>query len=184
MLNETKVIKACQNGDKEAFNELITYYYPFIQKYLLKLTNNEEIAKDMMQETFLKLITSIDKYKIKGKAKFSTYLITMAKNCYLDYLKKNKKYASIIDIDTIPDNLKIEEKFNQDNDVDIVLSEIDKLPSEQRIAMKLKYLEGLTLKEIAIMQKTKPETIKSRLHEGKKKIINKMKRRDFLWIQM
>lgn len=183
-MNEVKVIKACQNGDKEAFNELITFYYPFILKYLLKLTNDEEIARDMIQETFLKLITSIDKYKIKGKAKFSTYLITIAKNCYLDYLKKNNKYASVLDIDTISDSLKIEEKFNQDTEVDIVLSEIDKLPSEQRIAMKLKYLEGLTLQEIAIMQKTKPETIKSRLHEGKKKIKNELKRRNFLWIEM
>ena len=179
-MKEVKVIKACQNGDKEAFNELITFYYPFIFKYLLKLSSDEEITKDMTQDTFLKLITNIDKYKIKGKAKFSTYLITIAKNCYLDYLRKNKKYMNEIDIYGISNDLKIDDSIYEDCEIDFVLKEIDKLPSDQKIAMKLKYLDGLTLKEIAILQKTKPETIKSRIYEGKKKIKKEMKGRDLL----
>lgn len=184
ILDEVKVIKQCQKGNKEAFNELITFYYPFILKYLIKLTSNEELANDMLQETFLKLIKNIDKYDINGKASFSTYLITIARNCYLDYIKKNKNYNTIIDIENISDSKYYVDEISANTDVDIVLSELESLPVEQKIAIKLKYLEGYTLKEIADMQKTKPETIKSRLYEGKKKIKNKLKRRDFLWLEM
>lgn len=183
-MDEVKVIKQCQKGNKEAFNELITFYYPFILKYLIKLTSNEELANDMLQETFLKLIKNIDKYDINGKASFSTYLITIARNCYLDYIKKNKNYNTIIDIENISDSKYYVDEISANTDVDIVLSELESLPVEQKIAIKLKYLEGYTLKEIADMQKTKPETIKSRLYEGKKKIKNKLKRRDFLWLEM
>lgn len=72
-MNEVKVIKQCQQGNKQAFNELITFYYPFILKYLIKLSNDEDLANDILQETFLKLINNIEKYDIKGKASFSTY---------------------------------------------------------------------------------------------------------------
>ena len=85
-MNELKILKQCQNGNKQAFNELITFYYPFVYKFLLKITNKNDVAEDMVQETFLKLIKNIDKFNIKGKAKFSTYLMTIARNCYLDYL--------------------------------------------------------------------------------------------------
>lgn len=183
-MNEVNVIKQCQQGNKDAFNELITFYYPFILKFLVKLINNEDLAKDVLQETFLKLIKNIDKYEIKGKASFSTYLITIAKNCYLDYIKKNKNYNDVIDIESVSDSNYFVDEIIKKTDLDIVLSKIEHLPTEQRIAMKLKYLEGYTLKEIADLQKTKPETIKSRLHEAKKKLKNELKRRNFLWIQM
>lgn len=54
-MNELKVLKQCQNGNKQAFNELITFYYPFVYKFLLKITNKNDVAEDMTQETFLKL---------------------------------------------------------------------------------------------------------------------------------
>ena len=92
-MNEIKLIVKCQKGEKEAFNELITIYYPYVLKFLVKLTADEEIAQDLVQETFLKLVIHIDKFDVKGKAMFSTYLMKIAKNCYLDYLKKNKKIA-------------------------------------------------------------------------------------------
>lgn len=78
-MNEIKVLKQCQNGDKQVFNELITFYYPFVSKFLLKITCNKEIAEDIAQETFIKLIKNIDRFNIKGKASFSTYLMNIAK---------------------------------------------------------------------------------------------------------
>ncbi len=175
-MNEIKLIIKCQKGEKEAFNELITIYYPYVSKFLIKLTADEEIAQDLVQETFLKLVIHIDKFDVKGKAMFSTYLMKIAKNCYLDYLKKNKKIASEIDIETISDTISIEDMIAERNELDMVLKEIDTLPFEQAQAIKLKYLEEYSLKEIAEKMGTKPITIKSRIHEGKKKLEKKIKR--------
>lgn len=173
-LNEIKLIKKCQRGEKEAFNNLITNYYPYVSRFLMKLTANEELIQDLVQETFLKLITNIDKFDTKGTAKFSTYLIKIAKNTYLDYLKKNKKISYQLDIENISDT-SFEETMIDKTQISEILKEIDKLPFEQAQAIKLKYLEEYSLKEIANKMKTKPSTIKSRIYEGKEKLKKKFK---------
>ncbi len=175
-MNEVKLILECQKGEKKAFNELIEHYYPYVSKFLIKSTGNQEISQDLVQETFLKLIVNIDKFDIKGKATFSTYLMKIAKNCYLDYLKKNKKISSEIDIDSISDSGIIESEITDENELNILLVEIDKLPFEQAQAIKMKYLEEYSLKEIADKMGTEAKTIKSRIHEGKKKLEKKMRK--------
>lgn len=55
-MNENEVIKRCQNGDKAAFDELIRAFYPYVTKYLLKLTGSEMLTEDLAQDVFLKMI--------------------------------------------------------------------------------------------------------------------------------
>ena len=173
-MNDIKLILKCQKGEKEAFNELITKYYPYVSKFLIKLTINEELAQDLVQETSLKVITNIDKFDTKASAKFSTYLMKIAKNTYLDYLKKDKKISYSLDLEEISDS-GFEDKVADEEELNILLKEIDKLPYEQAQAIKLKYLEEYSLKEIADKMETQTKTIKSRIYEGKEKIKRKLK---------
>lgn len=174
-MNELKVLRQCQKGNKQAFNELITFYYPFVFKFLLKITNKNDVAYDLTQETFLKLIKNIDKFRVKGKAKFSTYLITIARNCYLDYLRKYSKELQEVDILEFSNNISSEYDYFKNEDYNSLLKEINRLPKLQREAIKLKYLEGYTLEEIAKIQNTTSNTIKSRLFESRKKLKDKLK---------
>jgi RNA polymerase sigma-70 factor, ECF subfamily len=89
-LNESQLIISCQNGKKEAFNVLIRLYYPYVSNFLIKLTSNEALRQDLIQETFVKLIRNIEKYDVKRDSSFSSYLMAIAKNCYMDHLRKNK----------------------------------------------------------------------------------------------
>lgn len=73
--------------------ELYRQYYDVIFKYLMCLSKNKEIAEDLTQETFYKMIKKINTYK--GKAKFSVWLCEIAKNTYYDELRKNKKYQKM-----------------------------------------------------------------------------------------
>jgi len=100
-VEENNLIKKCQRGDKEAFQLLISQYHPFIYKFLVKITNNDQIAEDLTQETFLKVIRTIEKFDTTGQAKFSTYVISIAKNAYIDYLRKEKRFKQNI---PIPEN--------------------------------------------------------------------------------
>lgn len=174
ILREHKLIRECQKGNKEAFNELITFYYPYVYKFLLKLTGNPALAEDLLQDTFIKLIKNIDKYQISGKASFSTYLITIAKNNYLDYIKKENKIFEELDVNMVSTS-SLEEDYLLIEDYNLLLKEINKLPPGEREAIKLKYLEGYTLKEIAAIEKVESKTIKSRLYEGRKKLKEHLK---------
>ena len=89
-MNEKALIKKCQRGDKQAFEELIRLYYDYVSGFLLKTTMASTLSEDLTQETFLKMIRSIEKFDPGGSAAFGTWLITIAKNCYIDHLRRNR----------------------------------------------------------------------------------------------
>ena len=60
-----------------------------IYKYLLTLTNNVEIAEELLQETFYSAVKNINKFR--GDSNIKNWLYKIAKNKYIDYYKKNKK---------------------------------------------------------------------------------------------
>ena len=168
-MNEKEIIKRCQNGDKSAFDELIRAFYPYVTKYLLKLTHDESLTEDLTQEVFIKIIRVIDEYRINGKASFATYVITTAKNCYIDYIRKNKAF-----LEDIPDETPSADNVEKTVITSMQYSEaaryIEELPPNQRQVIKLKYIEELTLKEIESVTGIPEKTVKSRIHEGMKKL--------------
>ena len=85
------MLRAAQGGDKEAFQQLILAYYPYVKNFLLKLSGSEQDTEDLTQETFLKLIRSIRHYEPSGQAAFATWLMSIAKHCYLDDLRRSRK---------------------------------------------------------------------------------------------
>ena len=152
-MDDMKIIMRCQIGQKDAFQELISIYHPFVYKFLVKISGNEVISEDLTQETFIKIINNIEKFDTRGKAKFSTYVITIAKNTYIDYLRKERKMINYVsveesfnieDINSNIENLVIDKIYNKD-----ILGKLENLMEEQKLVIKLKYIEGLTLKEIS-----------------------------------
>lgn len=169
-MSEKEIIRRCQNGDRAAFDELIRLFYPYVTKYLLKLTRDENLAEDLTQETFLKIIRTIDRYRINGSAAFSTYIITVAKNSFIDYTRRNRAVLTELGEAEQKSGEDIEEKVINGLDFRRVVEYIDSLPPEQAVALRLKYIEEYTLREIEEMTGVPQKTVKSRLHEGKKKL--------------
>lgn len=103
-MNEKELIRQCQAGEKAAFDELIRMYYPYVSKYLLKLTGDETLTEDFVQETFLKMIRTIDQFDRNGKASFATYLIAIAKNTWIDHVRRNRAvFSELSEADGQPD---------------------------------------------------------------------------------
>lgn len=179
-MEDKKLIKKCQAGDKEAFQKLIEKYHPFVYKYLVKITQNEHEAEDFTQETFLKIIRNIEKFDTECNTKFSTYLITVAKNSYIDYFRRQSKvtYCALEESFELADkNYNLENSVLDALEGKVALEKLKGLSKEQSIAIKLKYIEGLTLKEIGERLDIEPKTVKSRIHNGIEKL-RKMFERD------
>lgn len=111
-MNEKALIKRCQRGDRQAFDELIRLYYDYVSGFLRKATENETLCEDLTQETFLKMIRSIERFDPGGSASFGTWLITIARNCYIDQLRRNR--ILLEDIDSI----QLEDARNVANEVE------------------------------------------------------------------
>ena len=175
-MNEISLIKSAQNGDKKAFSDLIRLYYPYVSKFLLKLCSDKNLSEDLTQDTFVKLIRSIEKFNIYREATFTTYIMTIAKNCYIDFLRKNKQIIVSIETQEIVSSVALQNSVIDGLELQEVIKAIDTLPQEQATAIKLKYLERLTLLEIAEKFNCEPKTIKSRIHNGKVKLRQILKR--------
>ncbi len=80
------------------FEEIYSEYYPQIYGFCLKMCGDEELAEEITQDTFFKVLKSINNYR--GECKLSVWMCQIAKNIYINYLKKHKRKA-----DTTPEML-------------------------------------------------------------------------------
>lgn len=165
-MNEKALIKKCQRGDRQAFDELIWLYYDYVSGFLLKTTRDEMLSEDLTQETFLKMIRGIERFDVGGSAAFGTWLVTIAKNCYIDHLRRN--WVPFEDIDALPleDERNVADEVERKLRYEQLLAELETLPPEQALAIRLKYVEDMTLAQIAERFGVQPKTVKSRIHDG------------------
>ncbi len=168
-MNKKEILKRCQNGDKAAFDELIRAFYPYVTKYLLKLTHDETLTEDLTQDVFLKVIRTIETYKPEGKASFATYIITIAKHTFIDYTRRSRVTLSELSEAEAQSGENIEHKVLTSMEYDEIVKYIDGLPPNQATVIRLKYIDAYTLKEIEAITGVPLKAVKSRIHEGTKK---------------
>ncbi|MAO64525.1 MAG: hypothetical protein CL666_05965 [Balneola sp.] len=149
-----------RNNDESAFNELMNRHQQKIYSYIYSMVMNPEIANDLFQTTFTKVITKMDDtYNEQGK--WIAWVMRIAHNATIDYLRKQKRYVDVSgwsDEDSSTDYFdRMEDESNVDADEQIVESElrsslmkhIAKLPEEQRSVVLLRHYYEMPFKEIA-----------------------------------
>ncbi|MBA4535630.1 RNA polymerase sigma factor SigY [Bacillus aquiflavi] len=158
-----KLIKQAKRGDEHAFAKLFQEYYPLLVKYLLKITMNPDTAEELSQETMAKVIEKI--HLFNEKSKFSSWLISIATNLYIDLVRKKSREKSWQQGEQIYRKLKWYME-SQNEEWSDVLTALGKLSSEFRIPIILKHYYGYSYDEIGKMMKIPSGTIKSRVHNG------------------
>jgi RNA polymerase sigma-70 factor (ECF subfamily) len=160
-LREKELIKTAFAGGKngeEALAALLQANYRIVLGYFLKLTQDPEAAKDLTQETMVRAIKNLRKYR--GEGKFSSWLIAVGSNFYRDELRKKKTAEKIKDR-----YLSVLEKQPEAETVDIKRALLE-LPAEKRIPLILKYYYDYSYQEIAAALKIPLGTVRSRLHSA------------------
>ena len=119
-----------------------------VYKFLICLTHNKEISEDLTQETFCKAIENVDKFK--GNCKMSVWLCEIAKNLWLNELKKRKKII-FTDLDTIEiyNQYSIDEEVENKKEIEKLNKKISMLDKEVQKVVYLKLYGNMTFKEIA-----------------------------------
>ena len=169
--SELKLLNRARDGDKTALEILISDNYAILKGYVLKLTCNKEISEDIVQETLLSAVVNIGKFK--PRAKFSTYLITIATNKYRDYLRKEKETDILIDI--IPSDFSVENEFIKKEELEEVLKILKDMPFEKRSSFILKHYYGYSLEEISEIMNCPKGTVRSRIHYTIKDVMKRLK---------
>jgi len=155
-------------GDRKAFNQLVELYQSPIRRFFLNLTGgNEELSKDLAQETFIKAWLNI--LSFRAASQFSTWLYRIAYNSFYDYARSKKNVCNIDSIEHINKEMHIE-SANRDINMDFTRA-LTILKEEERTVLLLYYMEDLSIDKISKIMTCPVGTIKSHLSRGKKKIV-------------
>jgi RNA polymerase sigma-70 factor (ECF subfamily) len=157
----------------ELLDELIELYQHRLLRYLLFLTGKREVAEDLFQETWMRVLLRGGQYN--GKARFDTWLFTIARNLVID-LSRKRTMASLDEMseggeDDRPFEVAMSgpsplEQFQSREDCAEVGEVLLKLEPNYREVLVLRFYEELSLEEIATVTKAPLSTVKSRLYRG------------------
>lgn len=161
LTDEDLVVRYVENGDESAFRTLLDRHQERVFGYLLGMVRDREVANDLFQETFLKVISALSKkrgsYTVQGK--FLGWVLRIARNAALDHLRSRKKWRDVestTDADEIdywsriPDEAPaVDEEIHQSEIADLLQLGIDSLPEEQREVLLLRHESEMTFREIA-----------------------------------
>lgn len=175
-MDESKLIELSKKQNKKALSILLSQNYPIVYGYLLKLSYNEELAKDVTQETMVKAILNIEGFK--GQSKFSTWLIQIANNYYFNLKKKDKRllFTDIDVLDVFASDIEsIEDQYIKKDQFIKVMTHLKTYKETQRMPFILKHYYGYSYEEIANILNCPIGTVRSRIHNTIKKLQGELK---------
>jgi RNA polymerase sigma factor (sigma-70 family) len=174
ILNTGVLIERCKKGDNAAFREIYDQYSRAMYNVAGRILNNNEEARDVLQESFISAFRHINQYS--GTSTFGSWLKRIVINRSIDHLKKkNPRLVEWSDQD-IPaeEDQNTEEDFVPD--VDLIKCAMEMLPDGYRIILTLYLFEDYTHHMIAHKLGISEGTSKSQYARGRKKLADIIKR--------
>jgi RNA polymerase sigma factor (sigma-70 family) len=155
-------------GEKQAIEQLVLTYRDSVYRTCLAYVQNQADAEDLTQEVFVKLFEKLDQFK--GQSKLSTWIIRIAINLSLNYLRDNKKRLNQLDVSEYQIIDQENESQNTLQTRKMVRYAIQKLPEKQREVFILSFYLELSYKEIADITGYSISSIESLLFRSRKNL--------------
>jgi RNA polymerase sigma-70 factor, ECF subfamily len=168
-----RVAEGLKRHDTELLDELILQYQHRLLRYLLYLTGNREMAEDLFQETWMRVLMRGAQFN--GNSRFDTWLFTIARNLVID-LRRRRSMASLEEMCETGDEERPFEVPSQEKTPfehlatmesgQLVADALLALDPLHREVLVLRFHEEMSLEEIARMTRAPLSTVKSRLYRG------------------
>lgn len=172
------IITQCQNGDKSAFRMVVQTYQRMIFSLSLKMTCDEEEAKDIVQDTFLRVWQNIGRYD--SSKNFTTWIYSIATHLCIDRLKKIRRLSPLPEDETAfhdyATNVNAHNKLENSQWVSIIRILAHRLSTKQRLVFTLCQLEGLSSEEVQQITGFDAKQIKSNLYLARQTIRQQLKK--------
>ena len=173
---DAETVGKVQNGDSDAFEDLVTRHSRRVYRTLLGILGSPEEARDAMQDTFLKAYQHLDTFQ--GRSKFSTWLVRIASNTGLQILRDRKQLQSLDDEISDTDETfrprqvrawaeDPEQLYSKSETRALVEQGVMKLPAKYRVVLILRDIEQLSIEEAAAALNLGIPALKSRHLRGR-----------------
>jgi len=172
-----EIIAACRSGDRDAFRALYDFYKTRVYSITLYFFQGDQAAaSDVTQQVFPKLMTSIGQFR--GDALFSTWLYRLVVNACMDAASARKSQAVGSDpsrLESVAGTGSQEQDYARTQMANAVRIAVAALPPKFRIAVLLRYFEGLSYQEMAKALHCSMGTVASRLSRGHRILAERLK---------
>ncbi len=179
MTEEKVLIRRILSGDQDAFAQLVKTYETQVYNLCLRMVGNQEDAKDLAQESFIKAWRGLQFYKFESA--FSTWLYRLTSNVCIDFLRKQKRRPvvsmtmqeeeeTLTELE-VPDSAPLPEaQVLYLEQKQAIAAAMNQLEEEFRTVLTLRVIEDLPYEEIAEILDLKIGTVKSRLARARNKL--------------
>ena len=161
---EVLLMARIASGEQSAMEELIGLWKMPLFRFFLRSLNHHEDAEDLTQRVFIRIYRSSERYQ--AKAKFSTWVFTIARNLLIDEIKKrNRRPQMVFDehIEKVGDG----EDRHSEELTEILIRHLDSLPENHRSALLLRVQRELSYREIAEVMQTSEASVKTWIHRAR-----------------
>jgi RNA polymerase sigma factor (sigma-70 family) len=157
VLNDNELVQRFIEGDQNSLEILIHRHKGRVYSYILLIVKNQELAEDIFQETFIKVIRSLKRGKYVENGKFISWVLRISHNLIIDHFRKEKLQGTVSN-DSLEIDVFNSQKFSEETIEDQlvnrqILSEVTylvkELPEDQQQVIYMRHYMGLSFKEIA-----------------------------------
>lgn len=176
-IEEELLVLQCQDGDEDAFRRLIGRCHPRLFRLASRLTAEPEVARDIMQDSWLAIVSGLR--RLDDPARFRSWSYLIVRNKCADWTRRRviEKSAAGRVRDTTASVASVQSTGPEPaGEVEELRSVLLKLPEEQREVLWLHYLGEMGVAEIAGTLGVPTGTVKSRLHHARNKLRSMLER--------
>ena len=157
VLSDRVLLNRYLSGDRGAISQLIERHTPRVRDYIRMMVKDRDVADDIMQETFIKVVRVIDEGRYADNGKFLSWVLRIAHNQVIDHFRATKNSKAVNESDAgynMLGTLRFAENSVEDRMISQQIEEdvrrmIDLLPDEQREVVMMRYYSGMSFQEIA-----------------------------------
>ena len=161
------IIDRAKVGDESAFKEIVVLYKDELFRFLVHLTRDQQVASEILQETFLKVLTKID--KVHNPEQFKSWLFRTAKNMFIDMTRKTARRPSV-SMDQVGELEAESMDTDKEYRVQLLQRAIAELPEKERLIIVCVDLEQRSYKEASEIIGISESALKSRLFRARKSL--------------
>lgn len=166
---DTQLVKSFQSGDKKKLAELVKRWHVTFCKLAFWYCKDADAAKDIAQECWIVISNKLS--TLQKPNQFKSWAISIVNRKSIDWLRKNKREQNNLhNYYNLQDKIQTESEIEKSETLSKLNYEINKLPENQRVIIKLFYLENYSLKQMAEVLKISVGTVKSRLFHAREKL--------------
>lgn len=172
---ELALVVQARRGSSQALATLLQANYDVLYRYLVKLTMSPGAAEDVAQDAMERAVRSFASFD-PDKARFSTWLIAVARNRWLDELRRNRRLQPLPE--AAEDTPAAQDPYSELIQRDELLNALGHLNIRARTPITMRYLLGYSNDEIAGFLKIPLGTVKSRIFNALKQLRKELDRND------